>query len=67
MRHTGIGINTYKGYLKWGSIASPGYTILLWLGNWAFWSTAFYFIGGPGLVCAIFRRCHVLDDLCACL
>ena len=54
MRHTGVKTNTYQQYLRWGSVASPAYTILLWIINWAFWATAFYFIGGPGLVCALF-------------
>ena len=52
--HTGVKVNNYKQYQKWGSIASPFYTIALWLLNWAFWYTALYFIGGHGLACAIF-------------
>lgn len=54
MKHTGVGLNTYRQYQKWGSLASPFYTVALWLCNWAFWATAFYLIGGPGLVCALF-------------
>lgn len=54
LRHTGIAINSYKQYQKWGSIASPFYTVGLWILNWSFWFTAFYFIGGPGLACALF-------------
>ncbi len=54
VKHTGIKINSYKQYLKWGSIASPFYTIALWLLNWAFWYTILYLIGGHGLACAIF-------------
>ncbi|RYE08632.1 MAG: acyl-CoA desaturase, partial [Sphingobacteriales bacterium] len=54
MAHTGVQINSYAQYLKWGSIATPVYTIGLWLANWAFWYTAFYFIGGHGLACAMF-------------
>jgi sn-1 stearoyl-lipid 9-desaturase len=54
MAHTGVQINTYQQYLKRGSIATPFYTITLWFLNWAFWFTAFYFIGGPGLACALF-------------
>ena len=54
MKHTGVGINTYAQYQKWGSLATPFYTISLWLLNWAFWYTALYFIGGHGLACALF-------------
>ncbi len=54
LRHTGVGINSYKQYQKWGSITHPGYAVLLWLLNWAFWGTALYFIGGLPLVSAIF-------------
>ena len=54
MKHTGVKVNSYASYLKWGSIASPLYTVLLWIGNWAFWYTVLYFIGGNGLACALF-------------
>jgi fatty-acid desaturase len=54
MQHTGVGINNFRQYNKWGSVAKPSYTIMLWLLNWAFWYTAFYFIGGHGLACALF-------------
>ncbi len=54
VRHSGIKINSYSSYLKWGSIVSPYYIITLWLLNWGFWYTVFYFIGGHGLSCALF-------------
>jgi fatty-acid desaturase len=54
MRHTGIVINSFKAYKKWGSIASPYYTVALWFGNWAFWYGIFYLIGGNGLACTMF-------------
>ena len=54
VQHTGIQMNSYKQYLIWGSIATPFYTIMGWLLNWAFWYAAFYFIGGNGLACALF-------------
>ncbi len=54
LRHTGVQINSYQQYLKWGSIASPLYTVGIWFLNWAFWYTAFYLIGGHGLACALF-------------
>ncbi len=54
MRHTGVQINSYDGYKKWGSIATPQYTIALWFCNWIFWYLLFYFIGGHGLACTLF-------------
>ncbi|WP_420149220.1 fatty acid desaturase [Spirosoma sp.] len=54
LKHTGVWINTYAAYLKWGSIASPFYTIGLWLLNWAFWYGLFFLVGGHGLACALF-------------
>jgi stearoyl-CoA desaturase (delta-9 desaturase) len=54
MRHTGVQINSYKQYKKWGSIATPLYTICTQIGNWAFWYTTLYLIGGHALACALF-------------
>ena len=52
--HTGVSINSFKQYRRWGSIATPFYTVVLWLFNWAFWYTTFWLIGGHGLACALF-------------
>ncbi len=54
MRHTGVRINSYSQYKRWGSIAHPVYTILTWLFNWAFWYAILFLIGGHALACAIF-------------
>jgi len=54
MGHTGVKLNSYRQYQKWGSIASPAYTIALWILNWGFWFTVLFLIGGPALACAIF-------------
>jgi fatty-acid desaturase len=54
MQHTGVQLNSYQQYKKWGSLATPAYTIALWLCNWAFWYFIFYFIGGHALACALF-------------
>ncbi len=54
IQHTGVKANTYKEYLKWGSIATPAYTITTWLLNWIVWYTILYAIGGHSLACAIF-------------
>ncbi|KIC96225.1 fatty acid desaturase [Flavihumibacter solisilvae] len=54
LAHTGVQTNSYKGYQEWGSVATPSYTILLWVLNWAFWYAAFYLLGGHALACALF-------------
>ncbi len=54
INHTGIQINNYSKYLKWGSVSCPVYTVILWLLNWAFWYSLLYIIGGHALSCALF-------------
>jgi len=54
MKHTGVQINSYKQYQKWGSIASPWYTVAVSVLNWSFWYSAFFLIGGHALACALF-------------
>ena len=54
LSHTGIRLNTYQQYLKWGSVAAPLYTVGLWILNWSFWGGIFFLIGGPALVCTLF-------------
>lgn len=54
MRHTGVQINNYKQYQKWGSVANPVYTVGLWALNWSFWYITFFLAGGHALACALF-------------
>ena len=54
LSHTGVMLNSYQQYLKWGSIANPFYTMGLWILNWSFWYGIFFLIGGHGLACALF-------------
>lgn len=54
LAHTGISINSYQQYQKWGSISHPVNTMLHWLLNWAFWYGAFFLIGGHGLALGLF-------------
>jgi len=54
MRHTGVRTNSFKQYIKWGSIASPLYTVLSLLLNWICWYTLLFFMGGHGLACGLF-------------
>jgi fatty-acid desaturase len=54
MKHTGVDLSGYEQYRKWGSVATPVYTIGLWACNWAFWYIAFFLLGGHALACALF-------------
>ena len=54
MQHTGVVTNSYRAYLKWGSVTNPALAVLSCLMNWAFWYAFFYFIGGHGMACTVF-------------
>jgi sn-1 stearoyl-lipid 9-desaturase len=54
LRHTGVSINSYAQYQKWGSVATPQYTVLSWLLNWAFWYGTLFLFGGHALATTIF-------------
>lgn len=54
LEHTGMYLNTYEQYKKWGSISHPGRTILHYVLNWAFWYGTFYLVGGHALACTMF-------------
>src|ERR1700743_1129725 len=54
LKHTGVALNSYEQYQKWGALTSPLYLVAVWLLNWSFWFGALYLIGGMGLVSAIF-------------
>lgn len=54
LKHTGIRVNSYQAYNKWGSATSIVYVFALWLLNWAVWYSILYFIGGHGLSCTLF-------------
>lgn len=54
MKHTGVRVNSYQQYTRWGSVATVRYTILTWLLNWVVWYTLLYLIGGHALACALF-------------
>jgi fatty-acid desaturase len=54
MVHTGVHLNSYAGYQKWGSLCHPAFTLLHYALNWTFWYGAFYLLGGHALATAIF-------------
>lgn len=54
LEHTGMQMNTYEQYSKWGSVCHPGYTALHYTLNWISWFGIFYLIGGSALAFAIF-------------
>lgn len=59
LSHTGIRINSYAAYKKWGSVCNPWTTALHFALNWAFWYATFYAIGGHALALVLFGSCGV--------
>ena len=57
--HTGVKINTYAQYRRWGSVCHPLRTWAHYLLNWTFWFGIFLFLGGPSLAIAIFGMAGV--------
>ena len=57
--HTGVKINSYEQYKKWGSICNPYYTLLTFVLSWTFWYGVFFLIGGHALATALFGSCGV--------
>lgn len=54
MTHTGVKLNSYTQYLRWGSLCHPVRTLAHFLLNWTFWFAVFYALGGIALASAIF-------------
>ncbi|MFO1520069.1 MAG: fatty acid desaturase [bacterium] len=54
LQHTGVNLNDYGQYKKWGSLCHPGFTLFHYFFNWLFWFAVFYFVGGFALATAIF-------------
>lgn len=54
MKHTGVHLNSFEQYQRWGSLCHPAYTVAHFALNWAFWYGAFFLIGGHALALALF-------------
>ena len=54
LRHTGIALNSFAQYLKWGSATPIFFLLSQWILNWSIWFGIFFLIGGPSLACAMF-------------
>jgi sn-1 stearoyl-lipid 9-desaturase len=54
LKHTGVRLNTYEQYQRWGSVTHPLRLVLHYLLNWTFWYGAFYLLGGHALATALF-------------
>ncbi len=54
VRHTGMHTNDHATYMRWGSVAHPGWTTLHYALSWLFWYGAFFAVGGHPLATAIF-------------
>lgn len=59
MTHTGVRLNTYEQYKKWGSLCHPAFAIGHFALNWVFWYGAFWLIGGAPLALALFGSAGV--------
>jgi stearoyl-CoA desaturase (delta-9 desaturase) len=57
--HTGVRLNTYSKYRKWGSLCHPIWTCLHYALNWSFWYGIFFLFGGHALACALFGSAGV--------
>lgn len=54
MNHTGVRLNSYEQYQKWGSLCHPARTVAHFILNWCFWYGAFYLMGGHALATCLF-------------
>jgi sn-1 stearoyl-lipid 9-desaturase len=54
LTHTGMHVNSYAQYKRWGSVAHPALTVLHYVLNWGFWYGVFFLIGGHALATALF-------------
>jgi stearoyl-CoA desaturase (delta-9 desaturase) len=59
MDHTGVHLNTYAQYQRWGSLCHPAFTVAHYVLNWSFWYFAFYLLGGHAFATAIFGSAGV--------
>ncbi len=59
MKHTGVKVNTYAQYKKYGTLANPLRTVISVLLSWSFWYAVFYLIGGHALACTLFGAAGV--------
>jgi stearoyl-CoA desaturase (delta-9 desaturase) len=59
MDHTGVRLNSYAQYQRWGSLCHPFYTVLHYGLNWAIWYAIFFAVGGHALATAIFGSAGV--------
>jgi hypothetical protein len=57
--HTGMHVNSYEQYRKWGTLCHPAYTVLHYALNWGFWFGTFFLIGGIPFAVAIFGMAGV--------
>lgn len=54
LEHTGMRLNSYSQYLKWGTVSQPLTTVIHYVLNWSFWYGTFYLMGGHALAVALF-------------
>jgi fatty-acid desaturase len=57
--HSGMRLNSYETFSKWGSISHPARTVGHYVLNWAFWYGVYFAVGGHALATAIFGASFV--------
>ena len=59
LNHTGVKLNSYAQYKRWGSLSHPVRTVVHYLLNWGFWFAVFYAIAGIPFAIAMFGMAGV--------
>ncbi len=54
LKHTGLRMNDFAHYQRWGTVCHPASTVLHYALNWSFWYAAFFLVGGHALALALF-------------
>jgi sn-1 stearoyl-lipid 9-desaturase len=54
LAHTGVRMNSYAQFQRWGSVCHPLYTLLHYALNWGVWYGIFHTLGGHALATALF-------------
>ena len=54
LRHTGMYVNSYAQYRRWGTVSHPAWLYAHYVLNWAGWYAIFYALGGHALATGLF-------------
>ncbi|MGE0616044.1 MAG: acyl-CoA desaturase [Bacteriovoracia bacterium] len=54
LKNSGVRLNSYRQYQRWGTLCHPAWTIAHFALSWAFWYGAYYAVGGHALATCLF-------------